>query len=86
MVKVVPPFELMLNSVTMKVVEQESMPAGYRAFTVVFSSKRPIITVVRATNAKGERFWTTIPENESRQREAEGVGKLIQDYLSKMEE
>jgi len=74
-------FDLELNGVTMKVSERK-VP-GFRAFTVVFSSKRRPITLVRAPDRDGEMFWTTIPEDITRQKEAEGVGKLIQEYLVK---
>ena len=79
MEKIGQPFEITLNGVTMTI--QEVAVPRYRAFAVVFSSKRRPITVVRATNRDGEKFWTTIPENINRQGEAEGVGKLIQEYL-----
>lgn len=83
MEKIGQPFEITLNGVTMTI--QEVAVPGYRAFSVIFSSKRHPITVVMATNRDGEKFWTTIPQNISRQGEAEGVGKLIQEYVKKNE-
>ena len=52
---------------------------GYVAFKVVFSSKRKPITIARAKGMNAPFFWTSIPEG--RQKEAEGVGKLIEGYL-----
>ncbi|HEV8270256.1 MAG TPA: hypothetical protein VGQ04_03065 [Chitinophagaceae bacterium] len=51
----------------------------YVAFKVWFSSKRQPITVARAKGMDAPFFWTSIPEG--RQKEAEGVGKLIEEYL-----
>lgn len=48
---------------------------------VKFSSDRKDMVVVRATGPKEKHFWTSIPEG--RQVEAEGVGKLIEEYLKK---
>jgi hypothetical protein len=77
MQKLVLPFELELNGVKMSVLEI-NLP-GYTAFRVTFSSPRPPIVVARATDFNAGKFWTSIPEG--RQREAEGVGKLIEDYI-----
>lgn len=49
------------------------------AFRVVFSSKREPIVVAVAKGVNDPWFWTSIPEG--RQKEAEGVGRLIEDYL-----
>jgi hypothetical protein len=84
MFRPIEPFELKVNTTTIRIREVE-IP-GYRAFQTIFSSKREPITIVRATNRKGDRFWTTIPENEARQKEAEGLGNLIQEYLAKLEQ
>ena len=51
----------------------------YVAFKVWFSSKRKPITIARAKGMDAPFFWTSIPEG--RQKEAEGVGKLIEEYL-----
>jgi hypothetical protein len=53
------------------------------AFHVTFSSSREPLVVARATGREGNLFWTSIPEG--RQKEAEGVGMLIEDYLSNKE-
>jgi hypothetical protein len=74
-------FDLELNGVTMKVTELD-LP-GHIAFDVVFSSKRLPLVVARARKNERQIFWTSIPEG--RQQEAEGVGKLIEDYFKKKE-
>jgi hypothetical protein len=71
------PFELQLNSVTMKVYEL-AIPK-YTAFRVVFSSPRQPIVVAKTKDADKNIFWTSIPEG--RQKEAEGIGKLIEEYF-----
>ncbi len=71
------PFKLELNGVVMDIMEL-SLPK-YTAFRVVFSSPRPPIVIARTKDANNNIFWTSIPEG--RQKEAEGVGKLIDDYF-----
>ena len=56
---------------------------GYVAFKVWFSSKRQPIIVARAKGMNAPFFWTSIPEG--RQKEAEGIGKLIEEYLLNQE-
>ncbi len=70
-------FELEVRGVTLKI-ERLNLP-GHVAFRVVFSSPRKPLVVARAVRADAERFWTSIPEG--RQKEADGVGALIQEYL-----
>ena len=53
---------------------------NYVAFRIEFSSKRNPLIIVRAAGMNVPFFWTSIPEG--RQREAEGVGKLIEEYLA----
>jgi len=53
------------------------------AYFVKFSSARKPITVARAKFVDSDIRWTSIPEG--RQKEAEGVGKLIDQYLSRKE-
>ena len=53
------------------------------AFQVSFSSSRKTLLVIRAVDHKGNRFWTSMPEG--RQKEAEGVGTLIEDYIRQHE-
>ena len=74
-------FRLELNGVTIDV--QELGIPGYTAFRIVFSSSRKPLVAARTKNADGKLFWTSIPEG--RQKEAEGVGKLIEEYFQKKE-
>ncbi|MGE9310865.1 hypothetical protein ACLOAU_04445 [Niabella sp. CJ426] len=57
--------------------------SGYLAYHVTFSSSRKPIVVARAEGVNQPFFWTSIPEG--RQKEAEGVGKLIEEYLNQKE-
>ncbi|HEX6847203.1 MAG TPA: hypothetical protein VF144_09505 [Chitinophagaceae bacterium] len=49
-------------------------------YHVTFSSNRKPIVIARARFEESEARWTSIPEG--RQKEAEGVGALIEQYLS----
>ena len=71
-------FELELNGVKM-IVEELDLP-GHTAFKVGFSSNRKPIIVTR-THDFDRVFWTSVPEG--RQKEAEGVGALIEEYFKK---
>ncbi len=53
------------------------------AYYVKFSSARKPITVARAKFVDSNVRWTSIPEG--RQKEAEGIGKMIDQYLSRKE-
>jgi hypothetical protein len=48
-------------------------------FKIEFNSKRLPLVISRAKGVDRPIFWTSIPEG--RQTEAEGVGKLIEEYL-----
>ena len=50
------------------------------AYYVKFSSARKPITIARAKFVDSDARWTSIPEG--RQQEAEGIGELIDQYLS----
>jgi hypothetical protein len=50
------------------------------AYYVTFSSNRQPIVIARATFRDSDARWTSIPEG--RQKEAEGIGTLIEQYLS----
>ena len=52
---------------------------GYVTFHIKFSSNRRPLTIARAKGMNAPFFWTSIPEG--RQKEAEGVGKLIEENL-----
>lgn len=75
-------FELQLNGVCIQVSELD-LP-GYTAFRAVFSSSRQPLVLARSKNTERKMFWTSIPEG--RQKEAEGVGKMIEEYFKQMEE
>jgi hypothetical protein len=71
-------FEITYKETVMQV--ERLKLAGYNAFRVVFNnSKRQPLVVARATNANAVHFWTSIPEG--RQKEAQGMGKLIEEYF-----
>ena len=53
------------------------------AYYVKFSSPRKPITIARAKFVDSDIRWTSIPEG--RQKEAEGIGALIDQYLSRKE-
>jgi hypothetical protein len=53
------------------------------AYHVQFSSTRKPIIIARAKFVDSKVRWTSIPEG--RQKEAEGVGELIDQYLSRNE-
>ena len=72
-----PPFDLVLNSVTMHV--NEFQLQGKTVYRIEFSSIRLPIIITRAEAPGGKKFWTSIPEG--RQREAEGIGPLIEEYI-----
>ena len=54
--------------------------AKQAVYHVSFSSSRLPITIARAKFVDSDTRWTSIPEG--RQKEAEGVGKLIDEYLA----
>lgn len=74
-------FEIVYKETVMKV-ERLNIP-GYTAFQVVFSSQRKPLVVARGMHADDHEFWTSIPEG--RQKEAEGMGKLIEAYFQSKE-
>ena len=49
-------------------------------YHVTFSSKRKPIVIARARFEESKIRWTSVPEG--RQKEAEGIGALIDQYLS----
>ena len=75
-------FILELNGVKMEVTEL--VIPNFTAFRIVFSSARVPLVVARTKDADKNIFWTSIPQG--RQREAEGVGKLIDEYLENKNE
>lgn len=71
-------FELSINSVKLQL-EKLEVP-HFLAYRVCFSSARKPLVLARALDINGHEFWTSIPEG--RQKEAAGVGKLIDEYLA----
>jgi len=71
-------FSLQSHGVTLDI-ERLNLP-GYVAFRVAFSSNRQPIVITRARDANAAKFWTTIPEGQNREKEAQGVGQLIEEY------
>lgn len=69
-------FDLEFGIATIRV-EEIKIP-GQTFFKVDFSNQIPSLTLLRATNMKDEKFWTSIPEG--RQKLAEEVGPLIENY------
>ena len=70
-------FSFTVSSTTLTC-DRLSIP-GYIAFRVSFSSQREPIVIARGYGKEQAVFWTSIPEG--RQKEAEGVGKLIEEHL-----
>ncbi|GAC1421970.1 MAG: hypothetical protein NVS1B13_03830 [Flavisolibacter sp.] len=53
---------------------------GYQViFRVQFGPNGTPLILTRAASAPGQRFWTSIPEG--RQKEAEQIGPLIEQYF-----
>ncbi|MBZ4187656.1 hypothetical protein [Niabella beijingensis] len=71
-------FSFVAHGVTLKC-ERMNLPRVI-AFNIVFSSSRKPIVITKAKNAEKKEFWTSVPEG--RQQEAEGVGRLIEEYLT----
>jgi len=69
-------FDLEFGIATIRV-EEIRIP-GQTFFRVSFSNEIPDLTLLRATNAKDEKFWTSIPEG--RQKLAEEIGPMIEKY------
>jgi hypothetical protein len=61
-------------------VKRYNLP-GHVAYRVDFSSSRKSINIAKAMDANFSTFWTAIPEGQNREKEAQGVGKLIEEYL-----
>lgn len=69
-------FDLEFGIETIRV-EEIRIP-GQTFFKVDFSNQIPTLTLLRATNIRDEKFWTSIPEG--RQKLAEEIGPLIENY------
>lgn len=75
----IPPFEITHNTTTLYVKQVDMQDR--LAFQVRFSSDRKPLLLVRAKDFNGTMFWTSMPEG--RQKEAEGVGAMIEEYIKK---
>ena len=75
-------FQLRINSVVITF-QRLNLP-GYIAYKASFTSPREPIVVARATDADNNRFWTSVPQG--RQKEAEAIGKLIEEHLRSLKE
>lgn len=71
------PFTITYSNTTLHI-HPVDMP-NRLAFHVTFSSNRKPLLVVRAKDVNGTHFWTSMPEG--RQKEAEGVGDLIEEFI-----
>ncbi len=70
-------FEIRYKSTSIKV--ETLNVKGIVAYRAVFSSNRQPLLLTKATNFNLNDFWTSIPEG--RQKEAEGLGKLIDEHF-----
>lgn len=70
-------FEFTHGSVTIRG-ERLDLPRQ-EVYRLVFSSPRPPLVVACAAREEGGLFWTSIPEG--RQKEAEGVGILLENFF-----
>jgi len=73
-------FELSYEDVKIKV--QRHLIGSQTIFRIIFSNSGAPSVITRATNENVYRFWTSVPEG--RQREAEEIGKLIEQYYKKI--
>ena len=69
-------FDLEFGAIQIRV-EEIRIP-GQTFFRVNFSNEIPQLTLLRATNANDEKFWTSVPEGW--QKLAEQIGPLIEHY------
>lgn len=72
-------FELLYNAEKIKV--QRHSIGKETIFRIIFSNSKAPLVITRATHENAYRFWTSIPEG--RQREAEEIGKLIEEYYKR---
>ena len=52
---------------------------GQAFFRISFPGKEPPLTILRAVNFNGTKFWTSMPEG--RQQLAEEIGILAEQYF-----
>lgn len=51
---------------------------GQAFFRISFPGKESVLTILRAVNFNGAKFWTSMPEGQ--QKLAEEIGILIEEY------
>ena len=51
---------------------------GQAFFRISFPGKEPVLTILRAVNFNGAKFWTSMPEG--KQKLAEEIGILIEQF------
>jgi len=71
------PFELDLDGRHMRISEHEL--AGKRVFHISFGKSEAALVISIGMSARGEKFWTSIPEG--RQKEASEIGKMIAKHI-----
>jgi hypothetical protein len=72
-------FELSYKNEIVKV--QRHSIGSETIFRIIFSNSAAPLIITRATHENAHRFWTSIPEG--RQRQAEEIGTLIEEYYKK---
>jgi hypothetical protein len=72
-------FELYYKDEIIKV--QRNSIGSETIFRIIFINSRAPLAITRATHENASRFWTSIPEG--RQREAEEIGRLIEEFYKK---
>lgn len=69
-------FEILYND--KNVLIQVVRNAGQTVYIAKIEGSAPLF-LTRAKNAEGAHFWTSVPEG--RQKQAEEIGRLIQEYI-----
>ena len=69
-------FQLTFKDVQLKI-ERFDL-SGQTFFRINFPDKVPPLTILRAVNSEGAKFWTSMPEG--RQKLAEEIGILIEQF------
>jgi hypothetical protein len=64
-----------------KPVQIETISVGKGRMYIARLAGQPPLILTRASDAKNERFWTSVPEG--RQKIAEVIGELIADHIRK---
>lgn len=67
-----------------KLIVQRHPIGSETIFRITFSDSRPALVITLAAQENTYRFWTSIPEG--RQREAEEIGTLLEEFYKKIEQ